>query len=282
MWLHGVELTCLDSATVRSPADKAAIMVEAHKIVVGTFTFYLRDQDVYGHNFSRMTDGLSTLPPIRLSDPSENENVNKNLASENIANDKKQGEGDKEKEEEEDDVDDDEEEEEEGEEDLPSALFQSDEPSGVFSPTPGLDVPSDPELDPPCPPNPPPTQKSPRKRVKGKTPTLAPTPSLTTYTKPTPISSDILFPLLIFSVVKANPPHFVSHLLYTQRFRNQSSTLSLAYGEGEDGGGGGKGEEGYCVINLMAVAEFLENVDMRALGLGEHEGRVIRCVILLF
>jgi hypothetical protein len=273
--VHGVELTCLDSATVRSPADKAAIMVEAHKIVVGTFSSYLCDQDIYGHNFPCPTDGLSTLPPIRLSDPNENENANKNLANENIAKDKKQeGEEGKEKEEEEDDVD------EVEEEDIPSAplLFQSDESGGVFSPTPGLDVPSDPELDPP---NPPPTQKSPRKRVKGKTPTLAPTPSLTPYTKPTPISSDILLPLLIFSVVKANPPHFVSHLLYTQRFRNQSPSLSPAYGEGEDGGGRGKGEEGYCIINLMAVAEFLENVDMRALGLGEHEGRVIRCVIFL-
>lgn len=73
----------------------------------------------------------------------------------------------------------------------------------------------------------------------------------------TPISGDILLPILIFSVVKSNPPHLVSHLLYTQRFRNQNL-----------------GEGGYCLINLMAVAEFLENVDLAALGLGE--GRVMR------
>ena len=56
---------------------------------------------------------------------------------------------------------------------------------------------------------------------------------------------------MIYSVVKSNPPHFLSHLLYTQRFRNES------FG----------GEESYCLINLLAAAEFLENVDLAALGL---------------
>jgi hypothetical protein len=70
----------------------------------------------------------------------------------------------------------------------------------------------------------------------------------------------VLLPVIIFSVVKANPARLVSHLLFTQRFRNQS------FG----------GEESYCLINLMAVAEFLENVDLGALGLGEGEQNVIR------
>jgi len=69
--------------------------------------------------------------------------------------------------------------------------------------------------------------------------------------KPTPVSGDIILPLMIFSVVKSNPPHLLSHLLYIQRFRNES------FG----------GEESYCLINLLAVAEFLENVDLAALGL---------------
>ena len=69
-------------------------------------------------------------------------------------------------------------------------------------------------------------------------------------------------PLMIFAAVKANPPHLVSHLLFTQRFRNQTVG----------------GEESYCLINLMAVAEFLENVDLAALGLGESEKNVIRYV----
>ena len=79
---------------------------------------------------------------------------------------------------------------------------------------------------------------------------------------PTPVSGDILLPLIIFSVVKANPPQLVSHLLYTQRFRNQS------FG----------GEESYCLVNLMAVVEFLENVDLGALGLKESEKKVTRFV----
>lgn len=78
---------------------------------------------------------------------------------------------------------------------------------------------------------------------------------------PTPVSGDIILPLMIFAVVKANPPHLVSHLLFTQRFRREHAA---------------GGEEGYCLINLMAVAEFLENVDLAALGLGESEKMVIR------
>lgn len=77
---------------------------------------------------------------------------------------------------------------------------------------------------------------------------------------PTPVSGDIILPLMIFAVVKANPSHFVSHLLYTQRFRNQRVG----------------GEESYCLVNLMAVADFLENVDLKALGLGESEKKVMR------
>jgi len=80
---------------------------------------------------------------------------------------------------------------------------------------------------------------------------------------PTPVSGDIILPLMIFAVVKANPSHFVSHLLYTQRFRNE----------------GIGGEESYCLVNLMAVADFLENVDLKALGLGESEKKVMRFVM---
>jgi hypothetical protein len=85
--------------------------------------------------------------------------------------------------------------------------------------------------------------------------------TISTPSSATPVSGDILLPLIIFSVVKANPPHLVSHLLYTQRFRNKHVG----------------GEESYCMINLMAVAEFLENVDLGALGLGDSEKKVIRC-----
>ncbi|KAF8877910.1 hypothetical protein BD779DRAFT_1556262 [Infundibulicybe gibba] len=78
-------------------------------------------------------------------------------------------------------------------------------------------------------------------------------PSYPVKADPTPISGDVLLPIIIFAVVKSNPSRLVSHLLYAQRFRNQSIG----------------GEESYCLINLLAVAEFLENVDLAALGLGD-------------
>ncbi|KZS94535.1 hypothetical protein SISNIDRAFT_453467 [Sistotremastrum niveocremeum HHB9708] len=69
------------------------------------------------------------------------------------------------------------------------------------------------------------------------------------------VASDLLLPIIIYSVVKANPAHLVSHLLYVQRYRNNRIG----------------GEEGFCLINLMAVVEFLEHVDLAALGLGDSE-----------
>lgn len=101
-------------------------------------------------------------------------------------------------------------------------------------------------------------KRSPSPELKTHPPELhtpsptTPTPAATATSTAAPISGDVLLPLLIFSVVKANPPNLVSHLLFTQRFRNHSVG----------------GEEGYCLVNLMAVAEFLENVDLGVLGLG--------------
>lgn len=101
-------------------------------------------------------------------------------------------------------------------------------------------------------------KRSPSPELKTHPPDLrtpsptTPTPAATATSTAAPISGDVLLPLLIFSVVKANPPNLVSHLLFTQRFRNHSVG----------------GEEGYCLVNLMAVAEFLENVDLGVLGLG--------------
>ena len=96
----------------------------------------------------------------------------------------------------------------------------------------------------------------------------SPSPKLSSSSRtvsPTPVSGDVILPLMIFAVVKANPPGLVSNLLYIQRFRRESAA---------------GGEEGYCLINLMAVAEFLENVDLEALGLGDNENTVLRYVSL--
>jgi hypothetical protein len=87
-------------------------------------------------------------------------------------------------------------------------------------------------------------------------------PSPPSVDTPKPVSGDILLPFLIFAVVKANPPDLVSQLLFIQRFRNERVG----------------GEESYCLTNFMAVAEFLENVDLVALGLEDGTGKILRYV----
>ncbi|KAL1920567.1 uncharacterized protein VTP21DRAFT_944 [Calcarisporiella thermophila] len=81
----------------------------------------------------------------------------------------------------------------------------------------------------------------------------APAPPPLPPRHPTHLSSaDVLLPVLIYSVVKANPPHFVSNLRFIQRFR--ARTL-LA------------GEAAYCLTNMMAVVAFLETTNLLNLGL---------------
>jgi hypothetical protein len=66
----------------------------------------------------------------------------------------------------------------------------------------------------------------------------------------------LLLPLAIFSIVKSNPRRLVSQLLYVQRYR---SAICLS------------GEASYAIVNLTAVVEFLENVDLAELGLTSTE-----------
>lgn len=215
----GQTLTQLD-LTCRAPADKAAMLVAAHKIIV---------------------DGLSRLPPIKLK-PEEEILDDKTPRAHNF--------GKRTAEEEEDD-------EPKSALDAPRNTVLHDSPTVVLSPesetpenAPFSNAPdatgSKHEKD---------DNASLRAHPPSPRLTISPPPSST----PTPVSGDVILPLMIFAVVKANPPHLVSHLLFTQRFRNQSIG----------------GEESYCLINLMAVAEFLENVDLAALGLGESEKTVI-------
>lgn len=100
---------------------------------------------------------------------------------------------------------------------------------------------------------------------KDTPPPLPPRPTTPTpkpAEAPTPVAGDVLLPFIIFAVVKTNPTQLISHLLYAQRFRWRD---------------GIRGEEGYCLVTLMAVVEYLEHVDMVGLGLGDSE-RVLRSV----
>ncbi|EIW78762.1 hypothetical protein CONPUDRAFT_166692 [Coniophora puteana RWD-64-598 SS2] len=234
-----------------SPGDKSAVLVNAHKVLV---------------------DGLSKLPPIRLK-PSDEENVV------DIGRSVK-----------------------EGPPPLPSGPIEGVDVPLVASPTALVDgsasplsipIVMAPDPEPATPPIPESvtlvnsplggsttttsvdvmqTPLSPAQSPSHRSSSLpcpgspslgslpAPRPSspllITTPPTSTPVSGDVLLPLLIFTLAKSNPPHLVSHLLFTQRFRATSV---------------GGGEEAYCLINLLAAASFLENVDLEALGLGDSQ-----------
>jgi hypothetical protein len=93
-------------------------------------------------------------------------------------------------------------------------------------------------------------------------------PSNQSMTHSNPKSStsgaDLILPIIIFAVVKANPAQLASHLMYLRRYR---SAICLT------------GEASYAIVNLTAVVEFLEHVDMAELGLGDDSGKVIRYAI---
>ncbi|KPV74458.1 uncharacterized protein RHOBADRAFT_54275 [Rhodotorula graminis WP1] len=69
-------------------------------------------------------------------------------------------------------------------------------------------------------------------------------------------SADLILPLLIYSVVRANPPHLVSHLHFVHRFRSESLL---------------RGQSSFCATNFDAVVEFLNHVDVSSLGLSSSK-----------
>jgi hypothetical protein len=231
----------------QSPGDKSSILVAAHKIVVGTnFSSQMCQEEI--NTFP--ADGLSRLPPIRLisedevdeealtAKPSSTPDGNVSEISPNGSNSlllsaSNTGEPPSES--------------------MPSeysSQANSIPRSESIASTQSKLKPPPPPLSLDGPPDMQPKQPHPNHLELSSPPK-----------EPTPVSGDVLLPIIIFSVVKANPPHLVSNLLFTQRFRNQSVG----------------GEESYCLINLLAVAEFLENVDMAGLGLGDSD-KVMRSV----
>ena len=230
-------LSRLENPETRCPADKAAVLVAAHRNVVGM------PPTAGQWCLSLLTlcpDGLSRLPPIRLKSEAELENQ-KNPEASHAPNDEKA----------EPSID----------ASPPPIIVSPDSETRIHVETP-VDVEATAFTTSNASAN---TQEahlpSHASHATQAAPALVSTPSRSS--SPTPVSGDIILPLMIFAVVKANPSHFVSHLLYTQRFRNQRVG----------------GEESYCLVNLMAVADFLENVDLKALGLGESEKKVMRFVL---
>lgn len=79
--------------------------------------------------------------------------------------------------------------------------------------------------------------------------------SVSSFAPPIAINADSLLPLLIFVVVKANPPNLISNLRFIQRFRYEHF-LTEQYS--------------YALTNMMAIVSFIENVDFNSLGLSSE------------
>lgn len=69
-------------------------------------------------------------------------------------------------------------------------------------------------------------------------------------------SADSFVPLLIYTVLRANPEHLVSNVQYILRFRNQDKL---------------GGEAGYYISSLMGVVSFVENLDRTNLTVTDEE-----------
>ncbi|WVO17428.1 hypothetical protein L204_105120 [Cryptococcus depauperatus] len=72
--------------------------------------------------------------------------------------------------------------------------------------------------------------------------------------------ADLILPIIIFAVVKSNPYQLASQLMYLRRYR---SAICLT------------GEANYAIVNLTAVVEFLEHVNLSELGLGGDSNKVM-------
>ncbi|KAF5845220.1 hypothetical protein GGP41_001272 [Bipolaris sorokiniana] len=69
-------------------------------------------------------------------------------------------------------------------------------------------------------------------------------------------SADAFIPLLIYTVLQANPEHLVSNVQYILRFRNQEKL---------------GGEAGYYISSLMGAVQFIEGLDKTSLTVSDEE-----------
>ncbi|USP76090.1 uncharacterized protein yc1106_03364 [Curvularia clavata] len=69
-------------------------------------------------------------------------------------------------------------------------------------------------------------------------------------------SADAFVPLLIYTVLQANPEHLVSNVQYILRFRNQEKL---------------GGEAGYYISSLMGAIQFIEGLDKTSLTISDEE-----------
>jgi hypothetical protein len=74
--------------------------------------------------------------------------------------------------------------------------------------------------------------------------------------KSSDLSADAFVPLLIYTVLQANPDHLVSNVQYILRFRNQDKL---------------GGEAGYYISSLMGAVQFIEGLDKTSLTVTDEE-----------
>ena len=91
-------------------------------------------------------------------------------------------------------------------------------------------------------------------------PSTVPSPKKAKPSKPQNSGADLILPIIIYAVVRANPPQLASHLMYLRRYR---SAICLT------------GEVSYAMVDVTAVVEFLEHVDLAELGLGGDSDKVM-------
>lgn len=75
-------------------------------------------------------------------------------------------------------------------------------------------------------------------------------------TNENPPGADEFLPVLIYVIIKANPPQLYSNLLFIQRYRHQSRLVS---------------EAAYFYTNLVSAESFIDNLDAASLSMDEKE-----------
>eukprot|EP00013_Stygamoeba_regulata_P022843 CAMPEP_0177667250 /NCGR_PEP_ID=MMETSP0447-20121125/22018_1 /TAXON_ID=0 /ORGANISM="Stygamoeba regulata, Strain BSH-02190019" /LENGTH=110 /DNA_ID=CAMNT_0019173459 /DNA_START=401 /DNA_END=729 /DNA_ORIENTATION=+ len=68
--------------------------------------------------------------------------------------------------------------------------------------------------------------------------------------------ADEFLPVLIYTVLKANPPHLYSNVYFIQKFRNPSKLTT---------------EIGYYYTNLQSVVSFIDTLDASSLTIDPAE-----------
>jgi hypothetical protein len=226
------ELEKLQGPANRSPRAKAALLVAVHKIIVGGWLLHHFPWDQLEIEYSQNpSEGLSCLPPMRLKpdgeptgDPSSTATPRQEvfgtqhpeLASP-VQLETPQTMLTPEM--------------------VPSALPKAKSPSLLGSPRahqPSLRSMS-----------PIPSSSSPRPvtlaLVEGEPSLSSSSHRQQAKSCSTAVNTDVLLPIIIFSVVKTNPVQLVSQLLFIERYRSRRVG----------------GEESFCLINFLAVVEFL-------------------------